>query len=85
MNPGGKTYSAGNSGHEPPPGFLFTNSTGKGRDLIAANTCGLHVAPIGWSRAWWKPTGASLPARRNSAGLEPIGSPRRFLSFEVTR
>jgi hypothetical protein len=81
MNPGGKTYSAGNSGHELPPGFLFTNSTGKGRDLIAANTCGLHVAPIGWSRARWNPTCASLPTARNLAGLEPSGSPRRFFTF----
>jgi hypothetical protein len=80
MNSGGKTYSVGNSGHEPPPGFLFTNSTGKGREgcemsvgyraLRCSPLRGLGAEPGGYS------TCASLPrAATGGAGAHRFAPP----------
>jgi hypothetical protein len=79
MNPGGKAYSAGNSGHEPPPGFLFTNSTGRVGEAMATLD-GLPAMPAGTPRcrAGGYPTCASLPRAATGGagahGFAPLSS-----------
>jgi hypothetical protein len=43
------------------------------------------ATPSAPGSAFYPEIGASLPARRTLAGLEPIGSPRRFLSHSQER